>query len=55
MLDLGRAPPFKGGGGVAGESSVVFAWSWTDVGVLGSQVFGQALKDNCEIQFDSFA
>ena len=24
-------------------------WSWTDVSVLGSQVYGQALMDSCEV------
>ena len=27
----------------AGQSSDMFGWSWTEVIVLGSQVFGQAL------------
>ena len=25
----------------------MIGWSWTDVSVLGSQVFGQALMDSC--------
>ena len=27
---------------VAGNSSVMLGWSWTDLSVLGSQLFGQA-------------
>ena len=33
---------------MAGQSSAVFGWSWTEVSVLGSQVFGQALMESCE-------
>ena len=29
-----------------GYSSVMFGWSWTEVSVLGSQVFGQASVDS---------
>ena len=32
---------------MAGQSSVMIGWSWTDVSVLGSQVFGQVLMDSC--------
>ena len=32
---------------MAGQSSAMMGWSWTDVSVLGSQVFGQALMDSC--------
>ena len=32
---------------MAGQCSARFGWSWTDVSVLGSQVFGQALMDSC--------
>ena len=32
---------------MAGQSSNVFGLSLTDVSVLGSQVFGQALMDSC--------
>ena len=32
---------------MAGQSSAMIGWSWTDVSVLGSQVFGQALMDSC--------
>ena len=34
---------------MAGQSSAMIGWSWTDVSVLGSQVFGQALMDSCGI------
>ena len=30
------------------HSSAMFGWSWTEVSVLGSQVFGQALMEGCE-------
>ena len=33
---------------MAGQCSAMFGWSWTDVSVLGSQVFGQALMDSCD-------
>ena len=33
---------------MAGQSSVMIGQSWTDVSVLGSQVFGQALMDSCD-------
>ena len=33
---------------MAGESFSMIGWSWTEVSVLGSQVFGQALMDSCE-------
>ena len=42
---------------MAGQSSAMIGSSWTDTSVLGSQVFGQALMDSCEIQwffFDAF-
>ena len=29
-------------------AQLVFGWSWTDVSVLGSQVFGQALLKGCD-------
>ena len=32
---------------MAGQSSAMFGWSWTEVSVLGSQVFGQALMESC--------
>ena len=35
---------------MAGQSSAMFGWSWTEVSVLGSQVFGQALMESCEVQ-----
>ena len=31
---------------MAGQGSVEFGWSWTEVSVLGSQVFGQALMES---------
>ena len=35
---------------MAGQSSAMIGWSWTDVSVLGSQVFGQALMDSCAVR-----
>ena len=32
---------------MAGQSSAMFGSSWTEVIVLGSQVFGQALMESC--------
>ena len=32
---------------MAGQSFVMFRWSWTEVSVLGSRVFGQALMESC--------
>ena len=32
---------------MAGQSFAMFGWSWTEVSVLGSQVFGKALIYNC--------
>ena len=32
---------------MAGQSSAMFGWSWTEVSVLGSRVFGQALLESC--------
>ena len=29
------------------NSAVVFEWSWTEVSVLGSHVFGQASMEGC--------
>ena len=34
---------------MAGQSSAMIGWSLTDVSVLGSQVFGQALMDSCGV------
>ena len=34
---------------MAGHSSATIVWSWTDVSVLGSQAFGQALMDSCDL------
>ena len=33
---------------MAGPSSTMFGLSWTIASVLGSQVFGKALMENCE-------
>ena len=33
---------------MAGQSSVMFGWSWTKVSFLGTQVFGQASKESCD-------
>ena len=35
---------------MAGQSSAMFGWSWTEVGVLGSQVFGQASMESCGLE-----
>ena len=31
---------------MAGQSSAIFGWSWTEVSLLDSQVLGQALMDS---------
>ena len=36
---------------MAGHSSVMLGVSWTDLSVLGSQLFGQALAESCEYAF----
>ena len=33
---------------MAGQSSAMFGWRWTEVSVLGSQVFGQAVMKSCD-------
>ena len=33
---------------MAGQSSAMFGWSWTEASVLGSQVFGRALMVSCD-------
>ena len=33
---------------MAGHSLVMLGWSWTDLSVLGSQLFGQASAESCE-------
>ena len=33
---------------MAGQSSAVFSWSWTEVNVLGSQVVGKAFMESCD-------
>ena len=38
---------------MAGKSSPMFAWSQTDLSVLGSQVFVQALRDSCDTTYTS--
>ena len=35
---------------MAVHSYVMFAWIWTEAGVLGSQVFGQALMESCAVR-----
>ena len=35
---------------MAGQSSAMIGLSWTAVSVLGSQVFGQALMESCEVE-----
>ena len=37
---------------MAGQGSAMFPWSWTEVSVLGSQVFGQSLMESCVLQGD---
>ena len=34
---------------MAGQSSAMFGWIWIVVSVLGSQVFGRGLMENCEL------
>ena len=34
---------------MAGQSSAMFGWSWTEASVYGSQVFGRALMESCEV------
>ena len=33
---------------MAGQSSAMFGWNWTEVSVLGSHVFGRALMEICD-------
>ena len=33
---------------MAGQSSAMFGWSWTEESVFGSQVFGRGLMESCE-------
>ena len=33
---------------MAGHSLVMLGWSWTDLGVLCSQLFGQASAESCD-------
>ena len=40
---------------MAGQSSAMFGWSWTEVSVLGSQVLGQALMESCDLPLVSNA
>ena len=37
---------------MAGQSLALFGWSWTEVSVLGSQVFGQASMEGCDQKVD---
>ena len=32
-----------------GHSPVILGWSWTDLSVLGSQLFGQDSAESCEL------
>ena len=34
---------------MAGQSSSMFGWNWTEESVLGSQVFRQALMESCDL------
>ena len=34
---------------MVGQSSAMFGWSWTEVNVLVSQVFGQAVMESCAL------
>ena len=34
---------------MAGQTSAMFGWSWTEVSVLGSQVFGHASMESCDL------
>ena len=40
---------------MAGNSSVMFGWSWIEVSVLGSQVFGQASMERCLLEVAGLA
>ena len=33
---------------MAGQSSAIFFWNWTEASVLGSQVLRQGLKESCD-------
>ena len=33
---------------MTGHNSVMFGWSWNEVSVLGSHVFGRATLESCE-------
>ena len=35
---------------MAGQSFAIFEWSWTEVNVLGSQLFGQALMESSDFR-----
>ena len=39
---------------MAGQSYAMIGLSWTDVSVLGSQVFGQALMDSCVREYPTW-
>ena len=38
---------------MAGQSFAMFGWSWTEVSVLGSQLFGQAFMESCDPVYQS--
>ena len=40
---------------MAGQSSAMFGWRLSDVSVLGSRVFGQALMESCVLQYNCTA
>ena len=43
---------------MAGQSSDMFGWCWTEGSVLGTQVFGQASMESCVrgiLRFQEFA
>ena len=33
---------------MAGYSLVMLGWTWTDLSILGSQLFGQASAESCD-------
>ena len=36
---------------MAGQNSFKFDWSWTEVSILGSQVFWQASMESCDVEW----
>ena len=40
---------------MAAQSSAMFGWSWSEVSVLGSQLFGRALMQSCGLLTNQLA